>query len=285
MHSSSRSTPLSTIWLLEVPYGYMKLGVVSVTPRAEISSKEKQKNKTRVLLNSPSLAAIRRAQTGPATHGAFLGKLASSWPSLAHRPHPKTYLETREELKVISKGKRLGVERMLGRQRGERRKRGWAGGAGMVHQESLVPVGQHPSCPPLPPAQRRGLESDERWKCRWTEHSVEDSHGKQAQKGCIGQLSRFATEMSPPRRIPAVPGALAAPPVSHWYWELLGGRTEQSGNGAGGGQKTRRTNLRTGQESFNRRQPGEETRQHPTDTHSGGLFVRERKIYQRNKFH
>lgn len=36
---------------------------------------------------------------------------------------------------------------------------------------------------------------------------------------------------------------------------------------------------------FNGRQPGEETRQHPTDTHSGGLFVRERKIYQRNKFH
>lgn len=45
MHSSSRSTPLSTIWLLEVPYGYMKLGVVSVTPRAEISRKEKQKKK------------------------------------------------------------------------------------------------------------------------------------------------------------------------------------------------------------------------------------------------
>lgn len=26
----------------------------------------------------------------------------------------------------------------------------------MVHQDSLVPVGQHPSCPPLPPAQRLG---------------------------------------------------------------------------------------------------------------------------------
>lgn len=34
MHSSSRSMPRSTIWLLEVPCGYMKLGVLSATPRA-----------------------------------------------------------------------------------------------------------------------------------------------------------------------------------------------------------------------------------------------------------
>lgn len=45
MHSSNRSTPRSTIWLLEVPYGYMKLGVVSVTPRAEMSRKENQEEK------------------------------------------------------------------------------------------------------------------------------------------------------------------------------------------------------------------------------------------------
>lgn len=112
------------------------------------------------------------------------------------------------------------------------------------------PRGAAPILPAPASSTETGLESDERWKCRWTEHSVEDSHEKRAQKGCIGQLSRFAMEMSPPRRIPAVPGALAAPPVSHWYWELLGGRTKPSGNGAGRWQKTRRTNLRTGQESL-----------------------------------
>lgn len=35
MQSSTRSMPRSTILLLEVPCGYMKLGVLSATPRAE----------------------------------------------------------------------------------------------------------------------------------------------------------------------------------------------------------------------------------------------------------
>jgi len=121
MHSSKRSTPRSTIWLLEVPYGYMKLGVVSVTPRAKISRKEKQQEKQE--------------------QSTFKFSFSAALEGFSVRTHSEIYLETREGLNAIFKVKRRSGERMLGRQGGERRKRMGRGSRtiGMGHQESPDP--------------------------------------------------------------------------------------------------------------------------------------------------